>query len=98
VTETNLNDRDSVEVGRFAREHLPANAVLFCEEPLGHEHLTTMVYADRTCYPLQPRKLDALARAVIEAGGIPYVVSRRELPYPVVHARTRHGPAIYRWE
>ena len=97
VTTTDLSDPSSVEVGQFARDHLPDNAVLLCEEAKGYEHLTTMFYADRTCYALRWRDLDETARQIVEAGGAPYVVSRRKAPFRAVYVSNRQGPTIYLW-
>jgi hypothetical protein len=97
VTCRNAGDPSSAWVGRFAREHLPDNAVLLCEENRPGEHLALMFYADRTCYALAGRRLDRVAEQVHRAGGIPYVVSRRRLPLPPVHASGQWGPTVYRW-
>ena len=40
VTDQNAGDPTSVAVGEFARQHLPDNAVLLCEEWRSHEYLT----------------------------------------------------------
>src|SRR5204863_9992331 len=64
VTEAGRKDQVSVEVGEFARNELPGNAVLLCEEPHGYEHLTIMFYADRTCYPLKWPGLNETARQI----------------------------------
>ncbi len=98
VTVRNVNDPASKDVGEFARDHLPANAVLLCEERIGDEHLTTMFYADRTCYALGPGGPDETARQVLGAGGVPYVVSRRQLPLVPVHVSTVPGLTVYLWE
>ena len=66
VTEAGRKDQVSVEVGEFARNELPGNAVLLCEEPHGYEHLTIMFYADRTCYPLKWPGLNETARQIQE--------------------------------
>ncbi len=99
VTSNHVEDPFCVEVGAFARAQLPENAVLFCEEPHGFEHLTIMFYADRTCYPLAwgPGG-NALARQVLQAGGVPYLVSHRRLPLAPVHVSRLGGPTIYRWQ
>ena len=96
VTSTDLNDPAYVDVGVFARDHLPENAVLLCEERRGGEHLTTMFYADRTCYALE-RDPDAMARQVLRAGGVPFLVSHRRLPLPAVHASGKQGLTVYLW-
>ena len=98
VTGANVNDPGCVEVGRFARDHLPENAVLLCEERRGGEHLTMMFYADRTCYALEGRDRDQVARQVLRAGGIPYLVSQRPLPLPAVYASGKPGPTVYLWQ
>jgi 4-amino-4-deoxy-L-arabinose transferase len=98
VTAANVNDPACVDVGLFARGHLPENAVLICEERRGHEHLTTMFYADRTCYPLLPREVDAMARQIEQAGGVPYVVSSGQLPFLAVHGVGKQGLTVYQWQ
>jgi len=95
-TNANENDPASVDVGQFARDHLPDNAVLLCEESTGGEHLTTMFYADRTCYPLAWKRPDELARLVRQAGGIPHVVSYRQLPLIPLHVG-KQGRTVYQW-
>jgi hypothetical protein len=62
VADTNATDPWSVEIGAFVRDHLPASAVLLCEERKGYEHLTMMFYADRTCYGLRGKPLEEIAR------------------------------------
>jgi 4-amino-4-deoxy-L-arabinose transferase len=98
VTDRDVNDPACVDVGEFARRHLPDNAVLLCEERRGDEHLVTMFYADRTCYALEPRGPDAMAHQILLAGGAPYVVSRRNLPLVPVHAGDGQGPTVYLWQ
>jgi 4-amino-4-deoxy-L-arabinose transferase len=98
VTSRDINEPFCVEVGEFAREHLPAIAVLFYEEHKGFEHLTTMFYADRTCYAMNARRLDEMAARVVAANGIPYAVTHRRMNLPVIYESRRHGPTIYRWQ
>jgi 4-amino-4-deoxy-L-arabinose transferase-like glycosyltransferase len=97
VTSANLNDPYSVEVGRFARAELPANAVLLCEEYKGYEHLATMFYADRTCYALT-RDPEDMAERILQNGGIPYVVTYQRLPLVPVYVSVKQGPTVYRWQ
>lgn len=92
------SDPFSVDAGRFAREQLPENAVLLCEIRKGHEHLTTMFYADRTCYPMPRENVAKMARRIIQAGGEPFIVSRRTLPLPSVHANEELRLNVYRWQ
>jgi hypothetical protein len=98
VTESNVNDPACMNVGRFAHDHLPDNAVLLCEERSGEEHLTIMFHAGRTCYALRPARTDTMARQVVQAGGIPYLVTHQELPFPVVYGEGKRGLTIYLWQ
>jgi 4-amino-4-deoxy-L-arabinose transferase-like glycosyltransferase/DNA-directed RNA polymerase subunit RPC12/RpoP len=98
VTDRDVDDPSCEEVGEFARRSLPDNAVLLCEERRGDEHLTTMFYADRTCYALGRTDPDEMARRVLQAGGVPYVVSRRQLPLAPVHVSDGPGPTVYLWQ
>ena len=77
---------------------LPENAVLLCEERKGYEHLMIMFYADRTCYALPWRNLDTMAAKIVEADGIPYVITRRRMPLEIVHQNRDGGLVVYRWE
>jgi hypothetical protein len=97
VTSKDRNNPACVEVGQYSRAHLPENAVLFCEGPQHFEHLMIMFYADRTSYPLNRQTCDRLAAQVTAAGGVPYLVSWRTLPYPIVRVASNRGPTIYRW-
>jgi 4-amino-4-deoxy-L-arabinose transferase-like glycosyltransferase len=86
-----------IDAGRFVRAELPENAVLVCEETAFREYLTAMFYTDRTSYAAQGQA-EALARQIVGAGGVPYIVSHRRLPLPVVYAGQRHGRTIYQWQ
>jgi hypothetical protein len=57
-----------------------------------------MFYTDRTCYSLGQANLDRAARKIVDAGGIPYVVSRRRPSLAPVYVSERHGPNVYRWQ
>jgi hypothetical protein len=97
VTDRDVNDPDCVEVGRFAHDQLPDNAVLLCEESRPDERLTIMFYADRTCYGLGGMSLEAMAHRIHQAGGVPHVVSRRQLRLvPLFRSGTR-GTRVYLW-
>jgi 4-amino-4-deoxy-L-arabinose transferase-like glycosyltransferase len=96
VTSRNEADPAAVDVGQFARRHLPDNAVLLCDEQRGDEHVALMFYTGRTCYPLT--SVDNVARRIVQAGGVPYVVAYRRMPLAAVHVSGRYGPTIYLWE
>lgn len=98
VTARDANEPHLLDVGQYARANLPENAVLLCDTRIGHEHLTTMFYADRTCYPIRlATQLDEMARDIVAAGGKPYIVSRRTLPFATVYVSGANGPSIYEW-
>jgi 4-amino-4-deoxy-L-arabinose transferase len=98
ITDMDRNETWCADVGQFAREQLPANAVLLCEERQDYEHLMAMFYADRTCYALPWQGPDEIADRIVQAGGIPYVVTYRRLPLAAVHVSGRAGPTVYRWQ
>ena len=106
ITDLNITEPMIVEVGQFARDRLPANAVLFYERrivderriQLENEHLTLTFYADRTCYSLDGDISDNVARQVIEAGGIPYLVSHRYRPLPEIYVCHHQGSRVYLWQ
>lgn len=98
VTVADVNDPTAVDVGEFARAHLPAHAVLLCEERYPDERLALMFYADRTCYAVSRLTLDATAQQILQAGGVPYVVSRRRLPFAAAHATRDQLTTVYQWQ
>jgi len=98
VTEADVNNSAAVELGEFARAHLPENAVLLCQISRGNEHLMGMFYTDRTCYPLQLKRLDETARQVQAAGGVPYIVCVQRLSYPIVYVARHSRFTVSRWQ
>lgn len=97
ITDVDDNNPAAVELGEFARAHLPENAVLLCQITRGNEHLMGMFYADRTCYPLQLKRVNETARAVQAAGGIPYIVCVQRLNYPVVFVARNERFTVLQW-
>src|SRR5262249_23061096 len=95
VTDQNATDPTSVAVGKFARQHLPENAVLLCEEWHSDEHLSIMFYANRVCYPLRGRGLEEMAPQIVAGKGIPYVFSRQRLGLRPVSASGMEGLTVY---
>ena len=95
VTERNVNDPASIDVGYFARENLADNAVLVCEGAQNDEHLMLMFHAGRTCYPLAQRNLELIACEIRNAGGVPYLVSHRPRSLVRVYVSPIDGTAIY---
>jgi hypothetical protein len=98
VAERNENNSAAVELGEFARAHLPENAVFFCQASRGNEHFMAMFYTDRTCYPLQLKRLDETARQVEAAGGVPYIVCVQRLSYPSVYVGRHSRFTVWQWQ
>jgi 4-amino-4-deoxy-L-arabinose transferase-like glycosyltransferase len=98
VTEIDANNAAAVELGEFARAHLPENAVLLCQSPRGSEHFMGMFYTDRTCYPLRLKELDETARQIETAGGVPYIVCVQRLSYPTVYVGRHSSFTVWRWQ
>jgi 4-amino-4-deoxy-L-arabinose transferase len=96
VTDEPANDEAAVQVGRFVQGQLPANAVLLTDQPEPQAAAMLMFYADRTCYAFVNGPVDGLARRIAEAGGVPYIVSRRRLSLPILY-RDPRGPTVYQY-
>jgi 4-amino-4-deoxy-L-arabinose transferase-like glycosyltransferase len=98
VTEGTENNPFVAELVDFARDRLPGEAVLLFDGPDLGEHQLTMFLLDRTCYQLQGRSADDVARAVREAGGIPFVVTAEARSWPRRFATRRDPRALYEWQ
>lgn len=94
----NENSPTYSQIADYAREHLPENAVLLFDEEVWGEHQLTTYRAYRTCYTLRDRNVNDTARKVLEKGGIPYVVSYRSQPYPLVYVGENDKRSIYQWQ
>jgi 4-amino-4-deoxy-L-arabinose transferase-like glycosyltransferase len=101
VVNRNEDSPSFSDIARYAREELPENAVLLFDydEAEGNygEHQLTMYLSYRTAYEMQNRTYEDTAPTVIEHGGIPYVVSFREQPLPVVYRSEQDARTIYSW-
>ncbi len=85
------------EMAEFVRARLPREAVLLFDGPNSGDHQELMMAADRPCYVLRDRKVEAVARCVLEHGGVPYLVSASPQPRPPLYRTTSGGRAIYAW-
>jgi hypothetical protein len=72
-----------VELGSFARR-LPAQAVFMVDEQVKLDNKLIQFEARRTCYPLPQMQWQELGRAVVDVGGLPYLITTKELDLPVV--------------
>ncbi len=95
VVAINDNEPAFADVGSFARTRLPPDVVLLLEEREKLERNTLMFRARRTTYPATEANWRALARQIVDNGGVPFVVSHRELPLrPILRSRT-DGRTLY---
>jgi hypothetical protein len=85
------------ELADFARDRLPTRAVLLFDGPDRGEHQLAMFLLDRTCYQLNGRPADAVARQVRGAGGVPFVVTAVASPWPRRFLSTKDPRGLYEW-
>ncbi len=99
VTEGSEHNPFVAELADFARTRLPDRAVLLFEGPDRGEHQLAMFLLDRTCYQLNGRPADDVARAVRAAGGIPFIVADRPglAPWPRRFAAQGDPRGLYEW-
>jgi hypothetical protein len=97
VTEGTENNPFVADLADFARDQLPKEAVLLFEGSDRGEHQLAMFLLDRTCYQLQGRPADDVARAVRDAGGIPFIVTAEAAPWPRRFVARRDPRALYEW-
>lgn len=99
VVRRNVNEPTFSDLARYIREHLPENAVFLFdfEREKGNwgDHQLTMFLADRTCYRFEGDDWIAYGKTIRENGGIPYVVSHREMPLPKLY--TGDARTLYEW-
>ena len=102
VVERNRMEPTFSDIADFARESLPENAVLLFEyddEKKNYgEHQLTNLLLDKTCYKYDNQDYESKAKQIVEADGVPYIVTFRELPLPVEFHSERYDRTIYRWE
>jgi hypothetical protein len=96
VSELNRNEPTFSEVADYARTQLPENAVLIHEATRDSgDHLLTMFFSDRTGYSTEGTTTEDVARLVREGGGVPYVVTNRDLPLPRLFSSEKDQRKIY---
>ena len=104
VTSRNRNTRTLAETASYAETQLPQNAVLLVEldaDKLRNtdDHLRLMFLMSKTAHPLSnPDEWEEKASHVRKTGGIPYLVSFREWPLPVVFTSLTDKRIIYSHE
>ncbi|WP_428939351.1 ArnT family glycosyltransferase [Fontivita pretiosa] len=88
-------DRPSfVAIGRFART-LPPNAAFMVDEQTKLENKLIQFVADRTCYPLPEMRWQEMGSAIIEGGGLPYLITDKAVDLPVVFVDDQEGRKVY---
>ena len=100
VTQTH-NEHTLSEIAAFAGEHLPKNAVLLTETNVRkgethYDYLRLMFFTEHTARPYYLKSAwKSLSQQVREQGGIPYVVTFRELDLPVLFKSYADKRTIY---
>jgi hypothetical protein len=100
VTALDVEDPLYVALGARIRRELPANACLFLDDPVAGNHLTLMLWSDRSTYPVfdsdmpAPRPLERDAARARAAGARPYLVAvtGRTYPHPLAMEGTWRSP------
>jgi hypothetical protein len=95
VTQMNDNEPAFVEIGAFARDRLLPESVLLLDEREKLERNTLMFRARRTTYPVTELGWRDVAAEVVKNGGVPFVVSHRQLPLKPVFRSARDGRILY---
>ena len=101
ATAKNSDTKTLLETATFAEKHLPPNAVLLVEingkNPAEHcdahylmflTSFTAHAYYSENAYKV-------MSRQVKKNGGIPYVVTQRELPLPVLFKSEKDKRTLY---
>ena len=100
VTQTR-NEHTLSEIAAFAEEYLPKNAVLLTEinvrkREAHYDYLRLMFFTEHTARPYYLKsEWKSLSQQVEEHGGIPYVVTFRELNLPVLFKSYADKRTIY---
>ncbi len=101
LTETNANDRTYSDIASYAENHLPPNAVLLTEiiytdAQNDDNHLRIMFLTSHTAHPYTTANgWEKLVSQAQRHGGIPYIVTFRELDLPVVFKSEMDKTTIY---
>lgn len=98
VTEGSENNPFVARLAESFRDRLPADAVLLFDGPDRGDHQLAMFLLDRTCYQLQGRPADEVARQVREAGGRPFVVTASAEPWPRRFEDPKDPRSLYEWQ
>ena len=104
ITNKNVNDKTLAETANFVETALPKNAVLLTEideKNVGNhcEHLYLMFQTSHTAHVYRSENMwKPLSRQVRRHGGIPYIVTFRELDLPVLFKSEIDGRTVYSME
>jgi hypothetical protein len=83
------------QLAAFVHANLPDDAVLLLEPREKGEYLIAMFQVDRTIYPVMPTSEQETARQVRAAGGVPYLLTNRAVPLPLVSSDFLDGLHVY---
>jgi len=84
------------QIGPFVRGHLEPNVVLLVEEQKKLERTTVMFYTARNAYAVTAETGRDVTARVKAAGGVPYLLSARDLPLPIALRSPSDGRTLYR--
>ena len=87
------------QIGAYIRTNLPENAVILFEwnalKWRRGDHQAVMFWSDRTCYQLDHERLGTAIPDVVRYGGIPYLVSPRNMALPIIFKSEKDHRTIY---
>jgi hypothetical protein len=94
VTQINKNEPDFAEFAAFA-QRLPDEAVFLVHDREKLQHLVMMFAADRTCYAVKGEAWRDAAQNVIDAGGVPFLVTGEPQHIPAVFDEPDEQQTVY---
>lgn len=99
ITNINDNHRSLPEIASYVETKLPPNAVILIEEDhekKEHSHLQMMFLTSHTAYTYHSKNAwKNLSKRVQQHGGIPYIVTFRELDLPLLFKSEADKRTIY---
>ncbi len=99
ITNVNDNHRSLPEIASYVETKLPKNAVILIEEDnekQEHGHLQMMFLTSRTAYSYYSENTwKHISKRIQQRGGIPYIVTFRELNQPVLFKSEADGRTLY---
>lgn len=99
ATRPDKSHRSFAEIAAYVKTKLPKNAVILTEEnnkETEHSHLQMMFLTSHTAYPYYSENTwKHISKRIQQRGGIPYIVTFRELNLPVIFKSEADGRTLY---